>query len=65
MNAYLVMEYFLKMDDTFRNFRNKLAKVFIQNSYTHDKTCGSTGNTIKRKMSHILKTAPNHAIHYG
>ena len=32
VNEYLAMKYFLKTDDTFINFREKLAKALINNS---------------------------------
>ena len=47
------------------NFRKKLAKVLINNSYTNEKTCGSPTNTRKRQISHILEIAPTHATEYN
>ena len=55
------MKYFLKTDDTFMDFRKKLAKALINNSYTSEKTCGCPTNYRKRKLSNILQTAPAHA----
>ena len=65
VNAYLAMKYFLKTDDAFMNFWRGMAKALIKKSYTNGKTCGSTENVIKRKLSHILKTAPCHATEYN
>ena len=45
VNAYLEMKYFLKNDETFMNFRKKMAKALIENSYINEKTFGSPENT--------------------
>ena len=41
-----------------------MAKVSIKNSYMNDKTRGSPSKTIKRQISHIVETSPNHATEY-
>ena len=41
-----------------------MAEVFVDNSYINEKTCGIPSNTRKRKISHILKTAPTHDSEY-
>ena len=64
VNTYLAMEYFLKTDDKLMDFRKKLAKALINNSYTSEKTCGCPTNYRKRKLSNILQTAPAHATEY-
>ena len=64
VNVYLTMKYFLKIDDSFINFRIYLAKSLIKNSYMNEKICGSPENTIKRKISHILETAPTYGTEY-
>ena len=63
VNAYLAMKYFLKTDDKFMDFRKKLAKALINNSYTNEKTCGSPANARKRQLSHIFET-PTHSTEY-
>ena len=65
VNAYMAMKYFLKMDDKFMNFRKKLLKSLINNSYTNEKQCGSPENFRKRQLSHILDTEPTHATEYN
>ena len=65
VNTYLAMEYFRKTDETFMNFKKKIAKALIKHSYMNQKTCGSPEKTIKRKISHILDTAPTHATDYN
>ena len=65
MNAYLAMKYFLKTDDKFMDFRKKLARGLINNSYTNEKACGRLENVRKRKLSHILEIAPTHATEYN
>ena len=45
-------------------FGRKLAKVLIHNSYINDESCTSTEKKIKKIISHILVTAPNHATDY-
>ena len=35
-----------------------MAKALIKDSYTNEKSCGSPANVRKRKLSHILETAP-------
>ena len=42
-----------------------MAKALINKSYMNDKTCGSPENIRKRKISHILETAPTHATEYN
>ena len=42
-----------------------LAKALINNSYMNEKTCGSTENTRKRQISHILETEPTYATEYN
>ena len=49
VNVYLEMKYFLNMDDKFMDFRKKLAKALINNSYTNDNACGSPENVRKRQ----------------
>ena len=46
-------------------FSKKMAKVLVNNSHINENTCGSLSNTIKRKISHILETAPTHATKYN
>ena len=41
-----------------------MAKALIHNSYINEKICGSQEKTRKRKISHILETAPTHATDY-
>ena len=65
VNAYLAMKCFLKRDDKFIEFRKKMAKALINNSYTNEKACVSPSNYRKRKLSHILETAPTHATEYN
>ena len=65
VNAYLDMKYFLKTDDSFMNFRKHLAKELIQNSYINDNTSGIPSNIRKRKILHILDTAPIHYTDYN
>ena len=60
VNAYLAMKYFLKTDDKFMDYLKKVPKELIKNSYTNKKACGSPENDRKRKLSHILETAPTH-----
>ena len=55
------MEYFPKRDDTFMNYWEILDKALVKNSYTNNKTCISTENTRKRKISLILDTETTHA----
>ena len=64
VNKYLAMKYFLKMDETFMNFRKKIAKALIHNFYISNKTCGSPENTIKRKIPHAFENSPTHATEH-
>ena len=63
VNEYMAIKYFLNNDDNFTNFRKK-AKALLQKSNINKKTCGSPENTRKRKISHILETAPNYSTDY-
>ena len=42
-----------------------MAKGLIKNSYENEKACRSPENVRKRQLSHILETAPTHAIKYN
>ena len=50
---------------TFMNFRKKLDKILINNSYMNEKTCGIPSKTRNRKISHILEILPTHANEYN
>ena len=65
MNTYLAMKYLLKTNDKFMDFRKKMAKGLINNSYMNEKVCGSPENVRKRQLSHILETTPTHATEYN
>ena len=65
VNAYMVMKYFLKMDDSFMNFRKSLAKALITNLYMNERTFGSPESTRKRQILHMSETAPTHATEYN
>ena len=41
----------------------KNSKAFIHKSYIDENTCSSPENTRKKRISHILETAPTHATH--
>ena len=41
-----------------------MAKALVNNFYMNEKTCGSPAKTRKRKISHILETAPTYATEY-
>ena len=60
----MAMKDFLKTDYIFLNFRIKLAKALIENSYMNDKTYVDPENTRKRQISHILENTPNHSTKY-
>ena len=38
--------------------------MLINNSYSNENTCGSPAKSRKRRISHILETAPTHATEY-
>ena len=46
------------------NFRKTLSGASIHNSYIIEKIGGTPENTTKRKILHLLETAPTHATDY-
>ena len=58
------MRYLFKIYESLMKFMKTLAKELFDNSYINDKLCTSPKTILKRKISHILETAPTCATIY-